>query len=82
VFAPEADLSAVLPILTQLTQFLIPFNVTGQPAMSLPLGTSSDGLPIGVQIVGAYGREDVVLALGAQLERAQPWAQRRPAVHA
>jgi amidase len=82
VFAPDADLSSVLTSLAQLTQFLTPFNVSGQPAMSLPLAMTDGGLPIGVQIVGAFGREDVVLALGAQLERAQPWVQRRPAVHA
>ena len=58
------------------------FNTTGQPAISLPLYVSDDGLPIGVQLVAAYGREDVLLRVAAQLEEAAPWADRRPPVFA
>jgi amidase len=58
------------------------FNMTGQPAVSLPLHWSVDGLPVGVQLVAAYGREDVLVRLAAQLEQAAPWAERRPVVHA
>jgi amidase len=64
-----------------LVQFTAPFNATGQPAISLPLGWH-DGLPVGVQLVAPYGREDLLLALAAQLERAAPWAHHRPPVHA
>ena len=65
-----------------LITFTLPFNLTGQPAMSLPLGTSSDGLPIGVQLVAPFGREDVLFRLASQLEAAQPWADRHPSVAA
>ncbi|MGB0096028.1 MAG: amidase family protein [Solirubrobacteraceae bacterium] len=58
------------------------FNTTGQPAISLPLHQTSDGLPVGVQLVAAYGREDVLLRVAAQLEEAQPWLDRTPPVHA
>lgn len=56
------------------------FNVTGQPAISLPLCMSDDGLPIGLQFVGHYGAEARLFQLAAQLEQVMPWANRRPDV--
>ena len=60
--------------------FTAPFNITGQPAISLPLAWSDDGLPLGVQLVAAVGREDVLVRVASQLEAAQPWADRWPPV--
>jgi amidase len=64
----------------------IPFtpiqNLTGEPAISLPLYWSASGLPIGVQLVAPWGREDLLLRVAGQLEAARPWAGRRPPVHA
>jgi amidase len=59
------------------TPFTPVFNATGQPGISLPLFEGEDGLPLGVQIVGRPAGEAALLALAAQLEAAQPWAQRR-----
>jgi amidase len=58
------------------------FNMTGQPAISLPLHWTPDGLPVGVQLVAAYGREDVLIRVASQLEQAAPWSDRHPPVHA
>jgi len=58
--------------------FTAAFNATGQPAISLPLHWTEDGLPVGVQLVAPLGREDVLLRVAAQLEQAVPWADRIP----
>jgi amidase len=55
-----------------------PFNATGQPAISLPLARTAAGLPIGMQFVGRFGAEDMLINLAAQLERALPWPQVAP----
>jgi len=65
-----------------LCAFTGPFNLTGQPAVSLPLSWSAAGLPIGVQLVAAYGREDLLVRIAAQLETAQPWRDRHPPINA
>jgi Asp-tRNA(Asn)/Glu-tRNA(Gln) amidotransferase A subunit family amidase len=58
--------------------FTVWFNLTGQPGLMLPLGQSSGGLPLAVQLVGRYGDESTLLRLGAQLESARPWFGRKP----
>jgi amidase len=80
VLAPTNSDPSVGARMAGLVTFAIPFDVTGQPAISLPLHWTPDGLPIGVQLVGAYGREDVLLRLSAQLEQAAPWKDRHPVV--
>ena len=60
--------------------FTVWFNITGQPALMLPLGRSASGFPIAVQLAGRYGEEGTILGLGAQLEKTRPWISRRPPV--
>jgi amidase len=60
--------------------FTPPFNFTGQPAISLPLGQSADGLPIGMMFAARYADEATLFQLARQLEEARPWAARRPPV--
>ncbi|TSJ64469.1 amidase [Starkeya sp. 3C] len=60
--------------------FTAAFNASGQPAASLPLHWTADGLPVGVHLAAAYGRDELLLGLCARLEEAAPWFQRRPPV--
>ena len=63
---------------TPFVAYCAPFNVTGQPAVSVPTGMSVEGLPVGVQVVAGAWRDDRCLAVAGQLETALPWAGRRP----
>jgi amidase len=62
----------------RFTPFTAVFNLTGQPAVAVPAGWDSDGVPLSVQLVGRPGAEDVLYALAGELEQAAPWADRRP----
>jgi amidase len=70
------------PRIVSFIPYTAQFNMSGQPAISLPLHWTPDGLPVGVQLVAAYGREDILVQVASQLEQAAPWRDRRPPVHA
>jgi amidase/6-aminohexanoate-cyclic-dimer hydrolase len=58
--------------------FCAVFNASGQPAASVPLGTSADGLPVGIHLAGRFGEDEDLIALCAEIERAAPWITRQP----
>jgi amidase len=66
----------------ELLQFTGQFNVSGQPAISLPLHWTSSGVPVGVQLVAAFGREDLLLRVASQLEEEACWGRRHPPLNA
>jgi amidase len=76
---PEAPLQGFLRA-APFGTFTSAFNMTGQPAISLPLHWSPDGLPVGAHLIASYGREDLLLQVAAQLEEARPWRARWPQV--
>ncbi|MTB27903.1 MAG: amidase, partial [Actinobacteria bacterium] len=73
---PAADFAAQCAF----TPFTSPFNMTGQPAISVPLHWTDAGLPVGIQLVGRLFDEYTLIALAAQLETAQPWLHRHPEI--
>jgi amidase len=72
--------AAAIDIAGRFAPFTPIFNITGQPAISIPAGVGTDGLPLAVQLVGRVGAEDTLYSLAGQIEAAAPWAQRRPTV--
>lgn len=79
-FSEAGDPAAEFERMKAWTPFTALFNMTGQPAVNVPLHTSPDGLPIGVMLVGRPADEATLLALSAQLEQTRPWADRHPAM--
>ena len=77
---PNNPARPMTPLMTAgaWVSFTSQFNISGQPAISLPLHRNADGLPIGMQLVAAYGREDVLIRVASQLEQATPWAHLTP----
>lgn len=74
----DADPAEELETMTRFTGNTILANATGYPAVSLPLGWTDDGIPLGVMLTARWGRDDLLLAVSALLERALPWSHRKP----
>jgi amidase len=79
---PDGDPAEDFERQKRFTPYTAIYNTTGQPAISLPLYESTDGLPIGIMLVGRPGGEAALLSLAAQLETVLPWHDRRPRIWA
>jgi amidase len=78
--APLSPAAERLALNRAMTMFVLPFNVSGQPAITVPVHWAPDGLPIGAQLVAGVGREDLLIGLASLLEVALPWSGRRPTI--
>ena len=76
-----ADYDSFIRGTGEFSPFTSLFNITGQPAISLPLASGEEGMPIGVQFVAGYGDELLLLSLAAHLEQVMPWREQRPSQH-
>ena len=81
-YEPDSDPLSPLYRAAPIAAFTAALNVTGQPAMSVPLVWNRAGLPIGVQFFARFGDDATLFRLAGQLEQARPWAARRPPVWA
>jgi amidase len=77
---PDSDPAQDFERQKRFTPYTAMYNMTGQPAISLPLFQSEEGLPIGMMLIGRPGGDAALLALAAQLEDARPWRDRRPPI--
>jgi aspartyl-tRNA(Asn)/glutamyl-tRNA(Gln) amidotransferase subunit A len=77
---PSAIDGKPTPSMFDRLNFTFPFNLTGQPAASVPCGFTSEGLPVALQIVGRWHADTLVLQAAAACEQAAPWAHIRPAL--
>ena len=76
--APDAELGALMGEMARQTRFTMPFDLTGEPAISLPVHETASGLPVGAQLVAPVGREDLLFQLAAQVEAELGFEARRP----
>ncbi len=79
-FRNDDDPAAEFELQKRFTPFTAPYNITGQPAVTLPLHWTPTGLPVGVHLVGRMGDEATLLALGAEIEEAAPWRDHKPSI--
>ncbi len=79
-YSVEIDGTTVGELRSNFFPYTLPFNITGHPAMTMPCGFGTDGLPIGLQIVGRRFDDVTVLRASAAFEAARPWADRRPPI--
>ena len=80
--APTVPFDTLLDLEVHYASYTAIHNVAGTPAMSVPLGMSADGLPVGCQFAAAIGGEGLLYALAYELESARPWVRNRPPVYA
>jgi len=78
IYRHEADYEAFRVHQDEMLNMTMVQNVTGQPAATVPLWWSPDGLPVGMMFVARYGDESTLFSIAAQLEKAKPWAQMKP----